>query len=317
MLTFHKTVRQRIGNVIVQYRLLNINEPVVITFPPGSDGLTEQEAREGTAPWSYNFFTKQHKNIISFTHIGKDEYYRSIELQNFVKYLGSNLTDFSERIGYGVSRGGFAVALHANTLKLDRALLMMPLSSYSAKVAPWDPKVLKAEKATQYCGYNNDGAECKTPLTIIYDPLFKADRLHMQRFRCEVHKLKISGVGHRIARTLRDLGLLKKIVLDFVDNKLDTENFPRLVKGRRELDFYHKTLCTNPTGKLTLKRKKVIYYHKVLWKLKHIEEEPRKIAKRLQESIQKRISAPQKLMLSSKNFIPAKMFVASNFFVFC
>lgn len=317
MLKFHQTIRQRIGNVLVQYRLIDIDAPVVITFPPGSEGMTEQEVDEKQHPWGFNFFTKQQINVISFTHINKDEYYRSIELQNFIKQLGDLLTEFPERIGYGISRGGFAAALHANALKLDRALLMMPLSSYSAQLAPWDPKVIKADKETKYAGFNNDAAACKTPLTIIYDPLFKADRLHMQRFTCEVNKLKIPGVGHRIGRSLRDLGILKDTVLDFVHNRLDMEVFPQQVRGRRELAFYHKTLCTNPTGKLTLRRKKVIYYHKALWKLKHIEDEPRKIATKLKESIQKRISVPQNFILSSKNLVPAKMFIASNFFVFC
>ena len=315
LLKFNQDVRLRIGDVIVQYRLINKDTPVVITFPPGSEWITELETDE--VLWGFDFFKQQQINVISFFHTQQDEYFRSVALQHFIEQLGASLAIFPEKIGYGISRGGFAVSLHANALGLDRALLMMPLSTYSPLLAPWDPKVIKADKTSQYSGDNNDASGCKTPLTIIYDPLLKPDRLHMERFSGEVQRLKISGVGHRIGRTLRDLGILKETVLDFVHGRLDLDNFPRRVRGRRTLSFYLKSLSSDPTGKLTLKRKQVIYYHKLLWKLKHIEDEPRKVATRLKDSLLKRINESQKFLTCSRNFFPAKAFVMTNFFVFC
>lgn len=316
-LKFHQDVRLRIGDVIVQYRLINKDAPVVITFPPGSEWITEQETNEEVKLWGFDFFKKQQINVISFIHIGQDEYFRTIELQNFIQQLGKFIAMFPDKVGYGSSRGGFAVSLHANALGLDRALLLMPLSTYSSDLAPWDPKVIKAEKTTKYSGYNKDASGCKIPLTIIYDPLNTPDRLHVERYSCQLQKLKFPGVGHRIARGLLALGLLKKVVIDFVHDELDAEAFPSLIRNRRSLSYYHKGMSSNATGKLTLRRKKVIYYHKLMWKLKHIEDEPRKVATRLTESLLKRIDASQKWLTSSKNFLPAKVFVMANFVVFC
>ncbi|MBE7215040.1 hypothetical protein MK852_07455 [Shewanella benthica] len=317
MLKFHQDVRLRIGDVIVQYRLINKDTPVVITFPPGSEWITEQETNEQVKLWGFDFFKKQQINVISFIHTGQDDYFRSIELQNFIKQLGKFIAMFPDKIGYGSSRGGFAVSLHANALGLDRALLLMPLSTYSSELAPWDPKVIKVDKATKYSGYNKDASGCKIPLTIIYDPLNKSDRLHVKRYSCQIQKLKFPGIGHRIARGLRDLGLLKKVVIDFVHDELDVDDFPRLIRNRRNLSYYHKGMSSNATGKLTLRRKKVIYYHKLMWKLKHIEDEPRKMATKLRDSLLKRIDESQKFLTGSKNFLPAKTFVMANFFIFC
>lgn len=317
LLKFHQSIRQRIGNVIVQYRLFNINAPLVITFPPNSAGINELEVKEGVHPWGFNFFTKQQINVISFTHIGKREYFRSIELQNFIKDLENLLSVFPERIGYGVSLGGFAISLHANALKLDRALLMMPLSTYSPHIAPWEPKAVTADKATQYSGCNDDAVVCKVPLTIIYDPLYKTDRLHVERYSCHITRLKLSGVGHRIPRALQELGLLKSTVLDFVHNRLDQASFPDKVRNRRELSYYYKSLLSNSTGKLTFKRRKIIYYHKALWKLKHIEDEPRRIVTRFTESLLKRVHIKKRLNIDLEAVMPIKTLVMSNMFIFC
>ncbi|MCJ8303130.1 hypothetical protein [Shewanella sp.] len=317
MLKFHQDVRLRIGDVIVQYRLINKDTPVVITFPPGSEWITEQETNEQVKLWGFDFFKKQQINVISFIHIGQDDYFRSIELQNFIKQLGKFIAMFPDKIGYGSSRGGFAVSLHANALGLDRALLLMPLSTYSSELAPWDPKVIKVDKATKYSGYNKDASGCKIPLTIIYDPLNKFDRLHVKRYSCQIQKLKFPGIGHRIARGLQDLGLLKKVVIDFVHDELDVDAFPRLIRNRRNLSYYHKGMSSNATGKLTLRRKKVIYYHKLMWKLKHIEDEPRKVATKLRDSLLKRIDESKKFLIQSNTFLSVKLFVMANLVVFC
>jgi len=317
MLQFNQDVRQRIGDMMMQYLIFDTSKPVVITFAPGCEAIDEKSLGRNKPLWGFNLLTKMKINTISFVHIGENNYYQSREFDDFIEELGDELGIFSERIGYGVSRGGFATSLYANSLKLDRALLLMPLSTYDSRVAPWDPKVQKASKNSRLPTSNKDASTCRVPLTVIYDPLFKADRLHIERYSNVVNRLKLPGVGHRIPRALQDMGVLKKLVLDFIDNKLDTENFPELIRERRTLSYYYRNLLSNPTEKLTFKRKVVLYYHRLNLQLANIEDEPARILSRIKLSLYKRKYLVEKCHSQLQHVITQRQLALSTAMVFC
>ncbi|ABV38634.1 hypothetical protein Ssed_4030 [Shewanella sediminis HAW-EB3] len=316
MLKFNQDVRQRIGNVIMLYRLVDVNAPVVITFPPADHGVAESEAWSCT-PWGFDFLTSQKINTISFADIGEHFYYHSAEFVNFIELLAQELVIFPQRLGYGVSKGGFGVSLHADRLGLDRALLMMPLSTFNDKKAPWDSAAIRASKAVDCSSPLNDSCRCQTPLTIIFDPLNPRDRRQAVRFRSTSVSLKLPGVGHRIPRALQELGLLKKLVLDFIHNRLDTDAFPGQVRKRRTLSVYYRNLLSNPTQKLTFKRKIVLYYHKLNLQLANIEDEPARILCRIKQSLRKRKYLVEKCHIQLQHVIAERQLALCTAMVFC
>jgi len=317
MLQFNQDIRQRIGDMMMQYLIIDTSKPVVVTFAPGCEAIDEKSMDENKPLWGFNFLTEKRINTISFVHIGENNYYQSSEFEDFLEHLGDELGIFPERIGYGVSRGGFATSLYANCLKLDRALLLMPLSTYDNRVAPWDPKVQKASQNSSLTTSYKDASICRVPLTVIYDPLFKPDRLHIERYSNVVHRLKLPGVGHRITRALQDMGLLKKVVLDFIDNKLDTEAFPELIRERRTLSYYYRNLLSNPTQKLTFKRKAVLHYHKLNLQVANIGDEPARIVSRLRQSLYKRQYLVEKCHHQLQHIISQRQIALSTAMVFC
>ncbi len=317
MLKFKQDVRLRIDDMMMQYRIIDTSKPVVVTFAPGCEAIDEKIMDENKPLWGFNFLSKEKINTISFVHIGKNNYYQSREFEAFLEKLGDELGIFPERIGYGVSRGGFAASLYANSLKLDRVLLLMPLSTYDNQVAPWDPKVQKASQNSPHPASNKDATICRVPLTVIYDPLFKADRLHIERYASVVHKLILPGVGHRIPRALQDMGLLKKVVLDFIDNKLDTEAFPRLIRERRKLSYYYRNLLSDPTQKLTLKRKFILYSHKLRLQLANIEDQPARIVSRFKQSLYKRQYFAEGWQNRLQHFTAQRSLVIGTAMIFC
>ncbi|WP_299797296.1 hypothetical protein [uncultured Shewanella sp.] len=288
MLKFNQVVRQRIGNMMMQYLLIDTSKPVVVTFAPGCEAIDEKALDESKPLWGFNLLTEHKINTISFVHIGENNYYQCRDFDAFIEMLGAELSRFPHRVGYGVSRGGFATSLYADHLRLDRALLLMPLSTYDNNIAPWDPKVQQATRNSSLATTNRDASICTTPLTVVYDPLYRPDRLHIERYSCVVCRLKLAGVGHRIPRALQDMKILKKLVLDYIDNKLDTRSFPELIRERRMLSYYYRNLLSNPTQKLTAKRRFILYSHRLRVQLANMEGEPERVARRMKQSLYKR-----------------------------
>lgn len=217
--------------------------------------------------------------------VGLAAAFTSNELVIFTEKLGKHLDCFCERIGYGVSRGGFATSMFSKNLRLDRALLLMPISTYDISIASWDPKV---REAAQHLNASPDSADCDIPLTIIYDPLYKPDSMHMKRFQsCRV-RFPLPGVGHRIPRALLQLGILKSTILQYRQQQIDPASFFLKIRKRRTLSFFYRGLqsCNN-TSRFSL-RSRVILFHRIQYHINHLDIDPKKIYQQLSESIQKR-----------------------------
>ncbi|MEZ9539353.1 hypothetical protein AB4160_14295 [Shewanella sp. 10N.286.51.B8] len=272
MLKLNQQVRIQVDDVFIQYHIFDINQPIMVTFPPGSKPFNEHDISSGQSAWGFDFFAKRQMNVISFVHIGKNNLFESPIFECFIDKLRADLAIFPSRIGYGASRGGFAVALHANKLAIDRALLLMPLSTYNPIIAPWVHKAaeLKSERGL-------DASQCNAALTIIYDPLSLRDKLHKRRFSHCVKALTITGVGHRIPRALLNLGMLSSVVLEYREGDINSDYFYQRTRNRRYLSFYFKHVRINNTGKMTNKRLMVIYRYKFVYFLRNLYMKPYKI----------------------------------------
>ncbi|MDO6639151.1 hypothetical protein Q4557_04110 [Shewanella sp. 5_MG-2023] len=290
MLKLNQQVRIQVDDVFIQYHIFDVNQPIMVTFPPGTEFFGDSKIASGQSPWGFDFFAKRQMNVISFVHIGEHNLFESPIFESFIDDLSDDLAIFPSRIGYGASRGGFAVALYADKLAIDRALLLMPVSTFNANIVPWEPKAAK---------YNSlrglDASQCRAALTIIYDPLTVVDKLHKRRFSHCVKSLTITGVGHRIPRALLNLGMLSSVVLEYWQGDINSDNFYQRTRNRRNLSYYFKHIRTVNTGKLTNKRLMIIYRHKLAYHLKNLDVNPKKIIAKLKVSLSKKVIRSMKI----------------------
>ncbi|NKF51445.1 hypothetical protein G3R49_12845 [Shewanella sp. WXL01] len=279
----------------MQYHIFNPSEPVMVTFPPVCQAIAKDANLDDAFVWGFDYFAKKHMNVIAFNHIGEGNYFDSPKLLAFIDDLAPQLKQFPASIGYGASLGGFALGLLADRLQLSKALLLMPQSTYCKQTAPWDPIVVNSVPSSRSDMATLDAKNCKTPLTIIYDPLSLQDKNHMDRFEQTLTKFKVYAVGHRIPRALQHLGILNDVILQFRQGDIDEDAFYQGIRGRRYLTYYYRDAYKKPTSSYTSKRLLVIYRHKATYRLKTVKFEPAKIADRLKSSVQKRINKIRKI----------------------
>ncbi|UJF20742.1 hypothetical protein [Shewanella sp. OMA3-2] len=289
MLKLNIETREIIDNVVMKYHIFDVNQPIMITFPPVCQSIQNIDAATNAPVWSFDYFANRKLNIIAFNHIGEGNYFDSAIFISYLDTLKHAIAIFPSKVGYGTSLGGFALSLHADRLGLDKALLMMPQSTYCKSIAPWDPIVVNAQDSKVSDMTTLDGKGCKTPLTVIYDPLSIADRLHVKRYEQALTTLKIYAVGHRVPRALQHLNMLSDVILQFRLGSIDQDSFYRGLRGRRNLSYYFRDAIKKPNNSYTNKRIAIIYWHKTKQTITHFKFEPSKISERITTSCHKRI----------------------------
>ncbi|AGV19384.1 cytosolic protein [Vibrio alginolyticus NBRC 15630 = ATCC 17749] len=118
-----------LDDVFVKYELVDLNKPLLFTFSPSGTDVQVQDLTPDFSPWGYELGIQQQVNIIAFQHLGQSNWFRSRNLIFFLEQLSELLHPFQCRLGYGQSRGGFAIGAFANLLKLEHLLLFYPVST--------------------------------------------------------------------------------------------------------------------------------------------------------------------------------------------
>ena len=233
-----------LGDVYVKYHSVDLTKPLLFTFSPAGTDIQERDLNEDFAPWGYHLAQKQDVNIIAFQHLGKSNWFRNRNLIFFIEQLSTLLSPFKTKLGYGLSRGGFAVGAFAKLLKLDKVLLFHPVSTKNKLIAPWDDRS-STEIAQQYDWQGDyhdlDLGDAKG--YIIYDPTNRIDRQHAKRYKQLTH-LRVFGMGHGTHATyLNKFGFYKQVAVDFIrDQQIDIAQFRLQTKTLRLKEDYYKKL---------------------------------------------------------------------------
>ncbi|WP_409424369.1 cytosolic protein [Pseudoalteromonas sp. RW-H-Ap-1] len=233
-----------LGDVYVKYDFVDLTKPLLFTFSPAGTDIQERDLNEDFAPWGYHLAQKQDVNIIAFQHLGKSNWFRNRNLIFFIEQLSTLLSPFKTKLGYGLSRGGFAVGAFAKLLKLDKVLLFHPVSTKNKLIAPWDDRS-STEIAQQYDWQGDyhdlDLGDAKG--YIIYDPTNRIDRQHAKRYKQLTH-LRVFGMGHGTHATyLSKFGFYKQVAVDFIRHQqIDIAQFRLQTKTLRLKEDYYKKL---------------------------------------------------------------------------
>lgn len=269
-----------LDDVFVKYEFVDINKPLLFTFSPAGTNIQEQDLHPGFSPWGYSLAHKQDVNVIAFQHLGKSNWFRSRNLIFFLEQLSTLLSPFESRLGYGLSRGGFAVGAFSNLLQLNQVLLFHPVSTKNKTVAPWDDR--SSTNIAQKFDWEGDYHDLDLGHAqgyIIYDPTNKIDRLHAKRYP-ELTHLRVFGMGHGThASYLNKFGFYKQVAIDFIRHQqVDIAQFRHQTKMLRMKEDYYDCLNkanANSTHRLGLLSKA----HNVLIdeKKAHVKEDKKKI----------------------------------------
>jgi len=223
-----------VDNVYIRYQLTDINKPLLFLFSPSGTNVKEQDLEPNFAPWGYNFALQQQVNVIAFQHLEVSNWFRSYALTDFLEQLTTLLTPFKCRLGYGLSRGGFAVSAFANLLQLDYVLLFYPVSTKNTHLVPWDTRS-STELAQQFNwdSHYHDKDLGKAQGYIIYDPENEIDRLHAARYP-ELAHMQVPGMGHGVnTKELDKLDFYNQVAAQFVHHQtIDIAQFNELATIR-------------------------------------------------------------------------------------
>ena len=269
-----------LGDVYVKYHFVDLNKPLLFTFSPAGTDIQERDLNEDFAPWGYHLAQKQDVNIIAFQHLGKSNWFRNRNLIFFIEQLSTLLSPFKTKLGYGLSRGGFAVGAFAKLLKLDKVLLFHPVSTKNKLIAPWDDRS-STEIAQQYDWQGDyhdlDLGDAKG--YIIYDPTNRIDRQHAKRYKQLTH-LRVFGMGHGTHATyLNKFGFYKQVAVDFIrDQQIDIAQFRLQTKTLRLKEDYYKKL-NKANAKSAHRQALLCTAHTILTdeKAAHVKEHQEKI----------------------------------------
>lgn len=248
-----------------KYSLTNLDKPVVITFSMLGKYADSKSITEHQDVWGYDYFVKRGFNCVSFCSIDRPYWYRDNDLFGILRRCASNLSIFKERLGYGGSMGGFGVLSLGNLLNIDRVLLFNPITTLSNELACFETRFVNAQTGLDWTSEFSDGALYNGKGTVIYDPLFNLDRLHVKRLNLD--ELKLPGVGHFIPVHLKKLSMLDWIVNAFLNNDIDPLEFYKKARSRRYYNRYYEWLTSDQNIYLTPKRKSVInkYWREYLY----------------------------------------------------
>lgn len=233
-----------LDDVFVKYEFVDLNKPLLFTFSPAGTNLQQQDLHSDFAPWGYSLAHKQNINVISFQHLGKSNWFRSRNLIFFLEQLSTLLAPFESRLGYGLSRGGFAIGAFAKLLQLDQVLLFHPVSTKNKDLVPWDDR--SSTDIAQQFDWQGDYHDLDLGDAqgyIIYDPTNKIDRLHAKRYP-ELTHLRVFGMGHGTHATyLNKFGFYKQVAVDFIRHQqIDITQFRHQTKTLRLKEEYYDCL---------------------------------------------------------------------------
>lgn len=260
-----------VDTIVYKYDFHDLSKPLIVTFSPANISVDKVNG-EYSSPWAFDFLRKKGLNVLSFSCSSKKNWYRSEPLRKFIDKLSKELPQFSEKIGYGSSMGAYAVSAYSNLLKLNRVLLINPISTLNRKLVPFETRFQTYARKFDWENGCFDGAKTKAKGFVVYDPLFHLDSTHAKRYKGLV-KLKVPGVGHNMPVHLNKMGILQDLVAKFIDDKLDVASFHKVARVRRDIKRYYTWMLSDENVHLTEYRKQVILKYALMKKFRVIPKE--------------------------------------------
>ena len=216
---------------------------LVVSFDNLSDAGNPRYDRE---PWAAKFCRDN-----GWSHLGVfapgPTWFRSEELIAFMERLRDDgfFAGFNEVTLCGASMGGYAALAFSDLSPGATVLAFSPQSTLDRNVVPWEHRFLKGQAQDWALPYADaaDHVSKAAAIFVIYDPLDKGDKRHVQRLKSDkiVHLTAI-GLGHKSAMVMRRMNRLKDVMGAAVGRTLTRADFRVWAQDRKRLYIYRKEI---------------------------------------------------------------------------
>jgi hypothetical protein len=145
----------------------------------------------------------------------------------------------------GSSMGGYAALRFAETLGAAASIAVGPQYSPRPAVVPGETRYESYIAGTEFLYEDTLVISSRVRNFIIYDPLFRRDRSHIERFRSQARVVPITvhAGGHTPSIMLEQCGLLAECVLQLLAGTFDVLSLrTRMRQRRRSSTEYWKEL---------------------------------------------------------------------------
>lgn len=225
---------------------------LVVTFANRDDAMNS----DGMA-FGHSFVEKQGWSMLGVLASNWMWYRHDWVLRRFFQLKRKKFfNQFDRVIFYGASMGGYAAAAFSPFCRKAEVVVMSPQSTLDKAVVPWETRYEQAWDR-DFSGPYGDAAVVSGSarrVTILYDPYEKLDAAHVARFQNpNVVKLRCPMLGHRLASSLAQMGILSPIITKAMNGELQRAEFYRLLRARHgfhryQAELFHRCLSRGHEG---------------------------------------------------------------------
>ncbi|MDT1060261.1 hypothetical protein RM190_00240 [Paracoccus sp. CPCC 101403] len=215
------------------------SDHLVVSFDNLSSARDQAMDRD---PWGYGFVARNgwsQLGVLAF----RPSWFRDEALFAEMRRLAEAglFRRFKRVVLTGTSMGGYAACAFASLVPGCDVIAFSPQSTLSKSLVPWEPRFSSGRKADWSGDFVDAAEECRAArrVWLVYDPLFEADRRHVDRFRGEnVVPLPARYAGHKSAMFLRKAGILSTVMRQAVTDELTPARFFHTLRQGRALPWF-------------------------------------------------------------------------------
>jgi hypothetical protein len=202
--------------------------------------------RDDRRPWGFGFIEKQGWSMLGVMANGWTWYRDPWVWAEFDRLAAEGFfTRFKRVVFYGASMGGYAACAFSAASPGCDVVAISPQSTLDKVLVPWETRY-KTAWDRDFGGTYGDAAKVSrtaAKVSILFDPYEPLDRGHADRFTApNVVFLRAPLLGHRLGSSLSQMGVLNPVILAALQGTLDSGEFCRLLRMRREFARYQKEL---------------------------------------------------------------------------
>lgn len=143
----------------------------------------------------------------------------------------------AERVlAYGSSMGGYAAIRFADRVGAHAALALSPQYSVDRRRVPFERRWMQDQMRIGFLpAIDRQPIRSAARIIAAYDPDLPHDRQHIALISAEtrIEPLLLPGAGHPVGQFLAEIGLLKPLVAQALDDDLDVAEMTRAAAARR------------------------------------------------------------------------------------
>ncbi|MDF0599651.1 phosphoadenosine phosphosulfate reductase [Psychromarinibacter sp. C21-152] len=216
---------------------------LLVTFERIQDTL---EIAEHGLPLGLDFAEDKNWSVLHFAASG-DTWFRSAAVYAVLDDMVDDafFEEFDAVTFYGAGMGGYAAAAFSVVAPGATVVAISPQATLDPEVAEWDgrfPASRMLDFRDRY-GYAPDMAEGAARMHVVYDPCETLDAVHASLFRGDnVAHLRCRHFRHHIARSLREMDVLHRLIEEAAEGRLTRAGFYALMRRRREHSRFLRNL---------------------------------------------------------------------------